>query len=293
MVRVPPPSRWAEVRLRFRARPGAMLALMVLMLIVLLVLAGPWLWPVAPDRIDLRARNLGFGWAHPLGTDQLGRDLLARLMAGGRLSLAVGGVATVVSVGVGGMIGVMAGYWRRLDGVLMRLTDLFLALPLLPVLLLATMLFRESLARTLGPATGTFVLIVLGIGLTSWMQVARVMRAEVRGLRSREFILAAEASGTPPGRMIRRHLLPNAASALTVSTSLGVAGAILTESALSFLGLGFPPDQPSWGRLLFDAVEQIGQYPARAVLPGALIALTVLSVNAIGEGLREAMDARR
>lgn len=266
-----------------------MLALALLVLIALLVLAGPWLWPVPPDRIDLRARNLGIGWAHPLGTDQLGRDLLARLMAGGRLSLAVGCVATLVSVGLGGLVGTVAGYWQRWDGVLMRVTDLFLALPLLPLLLLASMLFRESLARSWGPVGGAFLLTVLGIGLTSWMQVARVLRAEIRLLRTREFILAAVACGTPPVQIIRRHLLPNAASVLVVLASLGVAAAILTESALSFLGLGFPPDQPSWGRLLYDAVEQMAQYPLRAILPGLLIALTVMSVNALGEGLRRAM----
>lgn len=270
-----------------------MLALVLLALILGFVLVGPWLWRVSPEHINPRARNLGAALAHPLGTDQLGRDMLARLMAGGRVSVAVGLVAMVVSVGLGGLVGVVAGYWRRADGVLMRLTDLFLALPLLPVLLLATMLFREPLSRAVGPALGAFVLIVLGIGLTSWMQVARVLRAEVRGLRSREFILAAEAGGAAPGQVIRRHVLPNVASALAVLAGLGVAGAILTESALSFLGLGFPPDRPSWGRLLYDAVEQMQQHPWRALLPGGLIALTVLSVNAVGEGLRDAMDARR
>lgn len=293
MVSAGSASRRSRIAARLRAQPGAMLALLTLGLILALVLVGPWLWPLAPDLIQPRARNLGPGWAHPLGTDQLGRDLLARLMAAGRISVAIGAAAMLLSVGLGALVGVAAGYWRRLDPLLMRLTDLCLALPLLPVLLLATMLFREPLSRALGPAAGAFVLIVLGLGLTSWMQVARLMRAEVRAVRHREFILAARAAGTPDGRMIRRHVLPNVAPVLAVSAGLGVATAILTESALSFLGLGLPPDLPSWGRLLYDAVEQMQQYPARALLPGLLIAATVLSVNALAEGLREAMDMRR
>ena len=164
--------------------------------------------------------------------------------------------------------------------------------PWLPLLLLMVTLFREPLGRTLGPAGGTFLLIVLAIGVTSWMQTARIVRGDVLGLKEREFILAAKSIGTPAPRMILRHVLPNVISPIMVAATLGIATAIITESALSFLGLGFPPDFPTWGRLLFDAVDQMQQYPWRVILPGAFISLTVLSVNYIGDGLRDAMDPR-
>ncbi|SMO36330.1 ABC transporter permease [Paracoccus laeviglucosivorans] len=255
----------------------------VLVLILALMLLGPLLWRIDPGLLDMRARNLGPGLGHPLGTDQLGRDMLARLMAGGRVSLAVGFCASVLAVVLGTGVGVAAGWFRRLDGALMRLVDLFLALPLLPLLLLGVMLFREPLARAIGPAAGAFVLIVGAIGLTSWMQLARVVRAEVMALRGREFIVAARMVGNGSGRLIVRHLLPNIAPQIGVAASLGFASAIMTESALSFLGFGFPPDLPTWGRMLAEGVEQMQLYPARVLLPGGLILLTVLAVNALAQ----------
>jgi peptide/nickel transport system permease protein len=277
---------------RLRPQRGAMVGLWVLALLMVFVLLGPWLWRIAPTHIDIRARNQGLSWAHPLGTDQLGRDMMARLMAGGRISLAVAMAVMPITLGLGGLVGLLAGYFRRLDGVLMRLTELFLALPLLPLLLLMVTLFREPLARHLGPPGGSFVLIVLAIGLTSWMAVARILRGEVLALKERGFIEAARAIGTRPGAMLWRHVLPNVASPVVVAATLGMATAITTESALSFLGLGFPPDYPTLGRLLHDAMDQMQQYPLRALLPGLMIAVTVLAVNAVGEGLREALDPR-
>lgn len=288
----PARGRWREIWRQFRGHRGAMLALALFVLIVLFVLAGPWLWRIDPTQVDIRARNQSFGRAHPLGTDQLGRDMLARLMAGGRVSLAVGMTAMLIALTLGSLVGVLSGYFRRLDGPLMRLTELFLALPLLPLLLLMVTLFREPLARAMGPAGGTFALIVGAIGVTSWMQTARIVRGDVLGLKEREFILAARSIGTPLRRMILRHVLPNVLSPIMVAATLGIATAIITESALSFLGLGFPPDFPTWGRLLYDAVDQMQQFPWRVLLPGLLISVTVLSVNYIGDGLRDAMDPR-
>jgi peptide/nickel transport system permease protein len=204
----------------------------------------------------------------------------------------VGLVAMVISITLGTAVGVMAGYFKRLDGPLMRMTDLFLALPLLPLLLVMVMLFRDPLAAAMGPEGGTFLLIVFAIGVTSWMQAARVVRGEVLALKEREFVLAARSIGTPSRRMILRHILPNVISPIMVAATLGIASAIITESALSFLGLGFPPDFPTWGRLLFDGVEYIQQYPQRVIWPGLAISLTVLSVNYIGDGLRDALDPR-
>jgi peptide/nickel transport system permease protein len=193
---------------------------------------------------------------------------------------------------IGTLVGVLAGYFRRMDGPLMRLTDLFLALPLLPLLLVMVLLFREALAQNFGEATGVFILIVTAIGITSWMQTARIVRGDVLALKEREFVLAARSIGTPPLRMTTRHILPNVMSPIMVSATLGIAAAIITESALSFLGLGFPPDFPTWGRLLFDGRDWIEQYPSRVVWPGLFISLTVLSVNFIGDGLRDALDPR-
>jgi len=285
-------GRARDVWRQFRSHRGAMVGMIVIGLIVLAVLAGPWLWHVDPTEIAMRVRNKGPSPAHPLGTDQLGRDMLARLIAGGRVSLTVGLTAMLMSLSLGTLIGVCAGFVRGLDGALMRLTDLFLALPLLPLLLVMSMLFRESLARWLGAETGIFLLIVLAIGLTSWMHAARLVRGEVLALKEREFILAAHSIGTRRGKMILRHILPNVLSPILVSATLGIASAIITESSLSFLGLGFPPDFPTWGRLLYDAIDQIQLHPMRVFLPGVAISLTVLSVNYVGDGLRDAMDPR-
>lgn len=285
-------SQWRDVWRQFRNHKGAMVALILFIGVLLFVSVGPLLWTLDPTYVDIRARNSGFVAAHPLGTDQLGRDILARLMAGGRVSIAVGLTAMIIAITLGSFIGVTAGYFRRLDAPLMRMTELFLALPLLPLLLLMVTLFREPLSQNFGPAMGIFILIVSAIGATSWMQSARIVRGDVLGLKEREFILAAKSIGTPPRRMILRHILPNVLSPIMVAATLGIATAIITESALSFLGLGFPPDFPTWGRLLYDAVDQMVLYPSRVILPGIFISLTVLCVNYIGDGLRDAMDPR-
>lgn len=287
-----PRSQWWDVWDQFKTHKGAMAGLIFFTFIVLFVVVGPWVWSIDPTFIDIRARNQGPSLGHPFGTDQLGRDILARMMAGGQVSMAVGLTAMGLSLVLGTFIGVTAGYFKRLDGILMRFTDLFLALPLLPLLLVIIMLFRDPLSRVFGPAGGIFVLMVFAIGITSWMQAARIVRGDVLALKEREFVLAAHSIGTPPSKMIVRHILPNVMSPIMVSATLGIANAIITESALSFLGLGFPPDFPTWGRLLFDGVDYLQQYPERVLWPGAAISFTVLAVNYIGDGLRDALDPR-
>ncbi len=288
----PPRNQWWDVWDQFKTHKGALVGLMVFAAIMFLVLIGPWIWTIDGTYVSIRERNQGMSLAHPLGTDQLGRDLLARLMQGGKVSIAVGMTAMLLALFLGTLIGVLAGYFRRLDDILMRFTDLFLSLPLLPLLLLMVMLFREPLSRRFGPETGIFFLIVFAIGVTSWMHTARIVRGDVLALKEREFVLAAKSLGTPPRRVIVRHVLPNVMSPIMVSATLGIANAVITESALSFLGLGFPPDFPTWGRILFDAVDQMQLYPMRVILPGVAISLTVLSVNYIGDGLRDALDPR-
>ncbi len=303
------PRRDAALWRLLRQQRGALTGAAVFLLIVALVCLGPLLWPQDPlrlprgrDLLDLRDKRPIYtalwapaakvSWAHPLGTDNLGRDTLARLLLGGRVSVAVGLTAMAISVALGTLVGLLAGFYRRLDGLLMRLTDLFLALPLLPLLLVASLLFRAPLTARLGAEGGMFALVVTLIGLTSWMQCARVVRGDVLALRQRDFLLAARASGTRDSRLISRHLLPNILSPVLVSATLGIASAILAESALSFLGFGFPPDFPTWGQLLNDGVARLSTYPERAMWPGVMISLTVLSVNAFGEGLRDALDPR-
>ena len=288
----PPRSQWRNVWDQFTRHKGAMAGAVVFLIIVLGVFIGPWIWGTDASFIDIRARNEGPSWAHPFGTDQLGRDTLARMMAGGQVSIAVGLTAMLLALGLGSLIGVLAGFFRRLDGPLMRLTDLFLSLPLLPLLLVMVLLFRQALSSTFGPETGIFILIVFAIGVTSWMPTARVVRGDVLALKEREFVLAARSIGTTNFNLITRHVLPNVLSPIMVSATLGIANAIITESALSFLGLGFPPDFPTWGRLLNDATVYLQDYPERVFWPGVAISLTVLSVNYLGDGLRDALDPR-
>ena len=271
---------------------GALLGLGFLVFILFFVAFGPLIWTMDPQFIDIRARNSGMSLSHPLGTDQLGRDMLARLMAGGRTSVAVGGAAMLLSLLIGGLVGLLAGFVRWLDGPLMRMTDLFLALPLLPLLLVVILLFRDALRAAFGPEAGIFILMVGVMGITGWMQTARVVRGEVLTVKEREFVVAARSVGVPEHRIARRHVLPNVLSSIMVSATLGMANAIITESALSFLGLGFPSDFATWGRLLFDATDYLQQYPGRVLWPGLAISLTVLSVNYMGDGLRDSLDPR-
>ena len=305
----PARSQWGEVWSQFKSHRGALIGGILFLLIVVGVVLGPLVYwndakyvPTGRDFIKLRDMrpiyhilwdsSAKMDWAYPLGTDNLGRDTLARLMFGGRVSLAVGMAAMVLALLLGTLVGVLSGFFKRLDGLLMRMTDLFLALPLLPMILVAAVLFRESLALSIGPEAGVFVLIVCLIGITSWMPTARIVRGDVLAIKEREFVLAARSIGTRPSGIITRHILPNVMSPIMVSATLGIATAIITESSLSFLGFGFPPDFPTWGRLLNDSVDRMVLYPERVVWPGILISLTVLSVNYLGDGLRDALDPR-
>jgi peptide/nickel transport system permease protein len=277
---------------QFRAHKGGVAGLIVFVFIVAAVFIGPYIHTIDPNKINIRAKNQGPSWEHPFGTDNLGKDMLAQVLAGGQISLAVGMAAMLLALVVGTLVGVLSGYSRKLDGPLMRLTDLFLALPLLPLLLVIIMLFRDTLRAAFGPETGIFILIVFVIGITSWMHTARIVRGDVLAIKSQEFILAAKSSGMREHRIIIKHILPNVMSSIMVSATLGIATAIITESALSFLGLGFPPDFPTWGRLLFDGANFLQINPSRVIWPGLAISLTVLSVNYIGDAIRDALDPK-
>ena len=279
---------------RFRRHRLALVSLFILGAMVLAVTVGPLVWRVAIDDIDFAAMLQVPTMAHPLGTDDLGQDILARLLYGGRISLAVGLAAMLVSVVVGVVVGSVSGMasgW--LDTVLMWLTDLFLSLPQLPLLLLIIYLFRDSLKQLFGTQGGVFLMIVIVIGGLRWMPVARLVRAQFLSLREKEFVEAARALGASRLRLVALHILPNALGPVIVAATIEVASAIIAESTLSFLGLGFPPDIPTWGRVLFDAKDTLDVAPHWAVAAGSAIFITVLAINFIGDGLRDALDPRR
>ena len=290
----PSQELWSTVWRRFLRHRLALFGMMVLIVLTLGTLLGPLLYQRPIDAIDFSVALQGPGLAHPMGTDDMGQDLLARILYGGRVSIAVGLASMLIAILLGTIVGAVSGYaGGAIDHVLMRITDLFIALPQLPLLLLVVYLFRDTMRRILDPELGIFLLIVAVIGGLRWMQPARLVRATFLSLKEKEFIEAAHAIGTPPGRLVMRHLLPNAMSPLIVAASLGVGQAILAESSLSFLGLGFPPDMPTWGRLLFDAKDFLGLAPHWAMFPGIMIFLAVLSINYVGDGLRDALDARK
>jgi peptide/nickel transport system permease protein len=296
-VVAPPRRRLApgrEAWRRFRRHRMALASAVILSLIVLSVLLGPLLWRVPINDIDFAATLATPSWQHPFGTDDLGQDLLARMLYGGRISIAVGLAAMMVSVVVGTIVGSLAGISRgSVDAALMWLTDLFLSLPQLPLLLLIIYLFRDALKAVAGPEFGVFVLIVAVIGAFRWMPVARLVRAQFFSLREKEFVEAARALGASTTRQVVRHILPNALGPVIVAGTIDVAAAIIAESTLSFLGLGFPPDIPTWGRILFDAKDNLDVAPHWALIPGAAIFLTVLTINFIGDGLRDTLDPRK
>jgi peptide/nickel transport system permease protein len=287
-------SLWAEAWRRFRRHRLAMFGAAVLFVMVVAVVFGPFVYTAPINEIDFKAKLQGPSRTHPLGTDDLGQDLLARMLYGGRVSLAVGVAAMLIAISLGTAIGAVAGHAGGVvDNGLMRVTDLFLSLPQLPLLLLIVYLFRDMVRKAFGPEMGVFILVVAVIGGLRWMPVARLVRAQFLSLREKEFVEAARSLGAAPLRQVVRHILPNALGPVIVAGSLDVAVAIIAESSLSFLGLGFPPDIPTWGRLLFDAKDNLDFAPHWAIFPGTAIFLTVLCINYIGDGLRDALDPRK
>ncbi len=287
-----PRSLWGDAWYTFSRDKLAMAGLFILILLVIAVLVGPYVYN-GTKLIDFNRSLEGPSPDHLMGTDDLGRDLLGRMLDGGRISIAVGFAAVFVAITLGTTVGALAGYFGKLDNPLMRITDMFLSLPVLPLLLVLVYLFRETLKTIFGPELGIFLMIVFVIGILNWMPVARLVRASFLSLKQKEFVEAARCVGDGDARIIFRHILPNTLSPVLVAATIGVGGAILTESTLSFLGLGFPPDVPTWGRLLFDAKDFIEIAPHWVLFPGLCIFVVVLSINFIGDGLRDALDPRR
>jgi peptide/nickel transport system permease protein len=272
-------------------RAGAL----ILLLLALAALLGPLLLP-EPDAMDLAARFAPPSPDHPLGTDELGRDLAARLLQGGRISLAVALATALLATIIGTVIGLMAGYHGGLaDAALMRLTDGVMALPLLPLLIVLAAADPAKLgvpADIQGSEAFAVARLVAIIACVGWTTVARLVRAATLSVRSRDFVRAAVAVGASPGRIMLRHVLPNVASPIVVAATLSVGHIILIESALSFLGLGIRPPLASWGNMLTGAMDVVWSAPLLAVWPGAAIFLTVLGFNLLGDGLQRSLNPR-
>lgn len=292
-------SLWGNAWRQFRKHKLAMAGLVLFVFMLLATFVGSPLYPQEIDEIDFSVSGAGLSMEHPMGTDSLGRDILARILWGGRISLAVGIIAALVAILVGTAIGATAGFFgAAADSILMRLTDLFISLPQVPLLLVISFLYRDAFYgffqdRTGSGVIGIFLLIVMVIGLLSWMPTSRLVRASFLSTKEKEFVEAAEAMGATRSSRIFRHILPNVMSPIIVAATLGVGAAIITESALSFLGLGFPSDIPTWGSMLLEAKDRLEFAPHEALFPGMMIFLTVLSINYIGDGLRDALDPRK
>ena len=276
---------------RFRRHKVALFGAIVLLMMGLFAALGPVLYHVDPnaiDQVNWTGYPLASGVAgHVLGTDENGRDLLARLMAGAQISLTVAISAVVMQVVIGSILGAVAGYYGGwIDFTLMRLTDVVLSIPLLPLLLVLTAI----VSATSNKASLSFVVIIVLIGGLTWPPTARLVRASFLSLREREFAEAARAIGGGDLRIIFRHLLPNAVAPIIVQATLSVANVILTESVLSFLGFGIQPPQASWGNMLANAQSNITIAPWVAIFPGLCILVTVLAINYLGDGLRDALD---
>ncbi len=294
VLELPERTLWGDAWRRFLAHNLARFGLLLYLLIAVTVVAGPLIWTTPVAQIDFTRSNAGVSWDHPMGTDDLGRDTFARVLLGGRVSIAVGIAAMLISISIGVLVGAAAGFFGgKVDLVLSRVIEVFLSIPQLPLLLVVTYLFRPIFVNALGPEIGVFVMIVSVIGGLNWMPTSRLVRAGFLSLREREFIEACRCLGVGPGRIILRHMLPNTLSPVIVSATLAVGAAMIAEATLSFLGLGFPPDFPTWGRLLNDAQNYITLNPLMAIFPGTCIFLAVLSVNFVGDGLRDALDTRR
>lgn len=276
---------------RFRKHPGAVVGAILLTIVILSTILVP-LSPYDPETSDLKSRLESPSWRHPFGTDALGRDMLTRVLYGGRISLFVGLMVVVITLAIGVPIGAIAGYFGGwIDNLLMRIIDATLALPSLLVLILLGAILREVKIPFI--EKNNVLTIAVVIGLLSWMTVARLVRAIFLTLRNMEYVQAARALGASNSKIIVGEILPNGLGPIIVESTLEIGWAIMEESGLSFLGFGIRPPTPSWGNLLSNAQEHLTQHPWLAIFPGIMIFITIISVNYIGDGLRDALDPHK
>jgi oligopeptide transport system permease protein len=273
-------SPWQDALRRLRRNRLAMAGSAVLLAIVTAALLAPWIAPYPYDKTDLRTGARSPMPAHLLGTDELGRDLLTRILYGARISFAVGLLATLVSLTIGVLYGSVAGYTGgRADHLMMRVVDILYGLPFMFFVILLVVLFGRNLLN-----------LFIALGAVQWLTMARIVRGQVRSLRGREFVLAAHAMGASPRRILGRHLLPNALGPIVVYATLTVPAVMLEEAFLSFLGLGVQPPMASWGSLASEGAAAMEVYPWLMIFPGCALAVTLLSLNFLGDGLRDALD---
>lgn len=275
-------SLWQDAWLRLRRNRLALVGLMILLLFIFIAAVTPWIAPYGYAQQDLELGAAPPSAAHWLGTDIFGRDLLTQIMFGGRISLAVGFLATAVALLIGITWGAIAGYMGgRVDAVMMRLVDIIYALPFMIFIILLMVVFGRNM-----------LLLFLAIGAVEWLTMARIMRSQVQSLRQQEFVEAAVSLGLPTATIIRRHLIPNALGPIIVYTTLTVPSVMLLEAFLSFLGLGVQPPETSWGLLISYGAESMEEYPWLLFFPGLALTLTLFSLNFLGDGLRDALDVR-
>lgn len=277
-------SPWTDARIRFLRNRAALASLVVLALIALLCVVGPMLLPHSFEDTDWNLMGIPPTWAawHLFGTDELGRDLLVRTLIGGRISLVVGLLATLISVTLGVVWGATAGFvGGALDGLMMRIVDMLYAVPYLLIAILVVTIFGRD-----------FILVVLAISSFSWMDMARVVRGQTLSIRSKEYVEAARAIGVPTWRIVGQHVVPNLLGIVVIYTSITVPGVILTESVLSFLGLGVQEPMTSWGVLIHDGANVMAATPWMILFPAAALSITLYCANFIGEGLRDALDPK-
>ena len=275
-------SLWRDAWLRLRRNRLAVLGLTVLLLFIVIAAATPWIAPYDYAQQDLELGATPPSAAHWLGTDIFGRDLLTQIMFGGRISLAVGFIATAVALLIGVTWGAIAGYMGgRVDTVMMRLVDIIYALPFMIFIILLMVVFGRNM-----------LLLFLAIGAVEWLTMARIMRSQVQSLRQQEFAEAAISLGLPTAAIIRRYLIPNALGPIIVYTTLTIPSVMLLEAFLSFLGLGVQPPETSWGLLISYGAESMEEYPWLLLFPGLALTLTLFSLNFLGDGLRDALDVR-
>lgn len=290
-MKLPPPalpdaeqgtSLWADAARRIARNRLALASLAVLAFLVVVAILTPWIAPYGYEEQNLALGATPPSWAHPFGTDIFGRDLLTRVMWGGRVSLAVGFLATAVALTIGVLYGTVAGFFGgRVDAVMMRLVDILYALPFMIFIILLTVVFGRSM-----------LLLFLAIGAVEWLTMARIVRAQVLALRRREFVEAAVALGLTRWQIIRRHLIPNTLGPVIVYATLTIPSVMLLEAFLSFLGLGVQPPRSSWGLLINHGVETMEEYPWLLIFPGLTLTVTLFALNFLGDGLRDALDPR-
>ena len=294
---------WKSAFRRLRKNRLALISMWFLAFLVLVAIFGPMLVPYTYSQQDYGLVNQGPSWAHPMGTDQLGRDMLARLVFGARVSLTVGIVVQAVILVIGVPLGAMAGYFGKAwDMVIMRIVDVLYAMPNLLFVVVIMTFLRGQLAlgqekdgwlatvAQFDTNTGGLIGVYIGLGLIGWLTVARIVRAGAMSLKEREFVEAARSAGAKDRRILMKHVLPNTMAPVVVASTLGIPGAILYEAGISFLGLGVIPPMPSWGLMISEAIPNMRTYPYMLIFPAVTLSLTVLAFNFLGDGLRDAVD---